>query len=153
MLSNFLVRFGSLLVLTNLLNEEFRLHFLCNFLITLTYPSTIFLHLLCLCLLRQHTHTRSLACNWQTVHDSVPASACNPEGRRPLGDPTPPVDMVPRLLWLVAIAMLLGVTIGPERVGQLSLSIDISYACIKNCPERWQCNTATMVVWLNYTKL
>ena len=49
MLSNFLDRFAPLLVLTSLLNEEFCLHFLCNFLITLSYSSTIFLHLLLLC--------------------------------------------------------------------------------------------------------
>ena len=41
MLCNFLGPFCALLVLTNLLNEEFLLHSLCNFLITLAYSSTL----------------------------------------------------------------------------------------------------------------
>ena len=52
MLSSFLDHFGTLLALANLLNGGFRLHFLCNFLITLAYPSTIFLPVLLLCPLR-----------------------------------------------------------------------------------------------------
>ena len=52
MLSSFLDSLGPLLVLTNTINEEFCLHFLRDFLITLAYPSIIFLRLFLLCPLR-----------------------------------------------------------------------------------------------------
>ena len=99
MLSSFFDYFGALLVSTNPLNEEFRLHFLLNFLIILTYPSTILLHpflhfpLRCpsvvLCATGRPPTTPSLPplVIWQ-----------------PIGDPAAPVGMVRRLLRSVAIA-------------------------------------------------
>ena len=74
--------------------------------------------------------------------------------RRPLttcwhGLPTATAGGHCHLPWNDRLSMLPEGAIGAERVEQLSLFIAIVYACRKNYLERWQCNTATMAVWLN----
>ena len=153
MLSSFLHRFGPLLVLTNPLKEEFRLHFLRNFLIILTYPSTILLHIFLLFPLHRSSAVLR-ATGRPSTTPSLPLFAIPTADRRPRatgrhGSPTTMVDSHCHLPRNDRLPTPPGGAIGPERVERLSLFIAISYACKKNCPERWQCNTETMAVWLN----
>ena len=150
MLSSFLDLFGALLVLANLLNEEFRLHFLRNFLTILTYPSTILLHpflhfpLRCpsavLCATGRPSTTPSLP------PFAIPTADRRSRGTGRHGSRTATVGGHCHLPRNDRLPTLPKGAIGPERVERLSLSIGISSACRKNCPGRWQCNTATMAV-------
>ena len=150
MLSNFLDYFGALFVLAIPLNEEFRLHFLCNFLIRLTYPFTILLHLFLLFPLR-HPSTVLCAASRPSTTLSLPPLTIPTVDRRSCN--------TGQHAWLTAtdgghchlphndqLPTAPKEAMGPEIVERLSLSINISYACRKNCPERWQCNMATMAV-------
>ena len=152
MLSSFIDHFWALIILANPVNEEFRLYFLHNFLIILTYPSTILLHFFLLFPLRCPS-TVLCATGRPFTTPSLSPLAILTADRRPHatsrhGSQTATVGHchLPRIDRLPTLPE--GV-IGPERVERLSLSIDISYVCRKNCPERWQSNTATMAVWLN----
>ena len=99
MLSSFLDHFGTLLALTNPLNGGFRLHFLCNFLIIPTYPSTIVPYLFLLFPL--HCPSAVLhAIGRPSPTLSLPLLAIPIADQR---SPTP-IGMVHRPPWSVAIA-------------------------------------------------
>ena len=155
MLSSFLDHFGQLLLLANPFNGELRLHFLRNSLITLAYPSTILPYLFLLFPLRRPS-TVLRPTGGPSTTPSLPPLSIPMVDRRPRatgrqGSPTTMVSghchLAPHRSTPHALGG--GGGIGPERVERLSLFIDTSYICTKSCPERWQCNTTTMAVWLN----
>ena len=149
MLSSFFDRFGALVVLTNSLNEGFHLHFL----IILTYPSTILPHLFLLFPLYRPSAVLRATSRPSTTLSLPPLAIPRADQRSHSigrhGLPTATVGGHCHLPHIDRLPPLPEGVIWPERVERLSLFIDISYACTTNCPEQWQCNTATMVVWLN----
>ena len=150
MLSSFLDHFGALLVLANPPNEEFHLHFLHNFLIILTYPSTIPLHpflhfpLRCpsavLCAMDRPPTTASLP------PFAIPTADRRSRSTGQHGSPTATVGSHCHLPRNDRLSTLPEGATRPERIERLALFIDISSACRKNCPGQWQCNRATMAV-------
>ena len=130
MLSCFLNYFKALLMLANPLNEEFCLYLLCNFLIILTHPSTILLHIFLLFPLRYPSvvlhamggsSTTLLTWSSGTGWHGLPTTTVGGHCHLPHIDRLPTLPMEP---------------IEPEIVERLSFFITISYACTKNCLEQ-----------------